>query len=247
MPNIHRLTEDEILAIRRRMAELAIASQGAFGATDPLHLDKLSSAVFRQNTGIGSTYKYNTVPEVAATLFYGIAMSHAFENGNKRTALVALLVFLDKNRVLLVNAGEDDLYELARQVAAHEIRVNGARDADSEVSAIADWLKNHTRERVLGDSATEFVDLRSVLEELGCKFDKPDRNYIKIRRIGRVAKTGYPKANFTVPVQEVKRIRRVLQLDEIHGIDSAGFYDLDEKVDGFVNTYRNLMKWLADL
>ena len=35
--------------------------------------------------------------------------------------------------------------------------------------------------------------------------------------------------------------------DEVHGIDSAGFYSLDEKVDRFVNVYRNLMKRLADL
>jgi hypothetical protein len=36
-------------------------------------------------------------------------------------------------------------------------------------------------------------------------------------------------------------------LDELHGIDSAGFYALEEKVDSFVNMYRNLMKRLADL
>jgi hypothetical protein len=36
-------------------------------------------------------------------------------------------------------------------------------------------------------------------------------------------------------------------LDEVHGVDSAGFYALDSKVDEIVNGYRNLMKRLADL
>ena len=229
------------------MALFSIANQDAFGATEPLHPAKLSSAVFRQNTGLGDAFKYDTVPDVGATLFYGIAMNHSFENGNKRTALVSLLVFLDRNRTLLVNAGEDELYDLARQLASHEIAVQGERNADSEVSAVSGWIREHTRGRVLGDAATKFSDLRELLEEQGCTFDKPDGNYIKIRRGGNVAKTGYPNAHFTVPIGEIKKIRRLLKLDELNGVDSAGFYSLEEKVDGFVNTYRNLMKRLADL
>lgn len=249
MPEIQRLTEDEVLLIRKRMASLSIATQDAFGLTQPLHPDKLASAIFRQYTGVGGVYKYNTIPDIGATLFYGVAMSHAFENGNKRTALVSLLVFLDKNKMILVNAGEDELYELARSVAAHEIPIATytERTSDSEVQAVASWLRDHIRGIVLGDSAIEFKELKEILEGLGCEFEKPDRNYIKIRNGGHVVKTGYPKANFSVPVGEVKRIRKYLALDELHGIDSAGFYSLEEKVDGFVNTYRNLMKRLADL
>src|SRR5690606_22586290 len=138
----------------------------AFGATEPLSFDKLASAVFRQETGGGGQYKYNTIAENGATLFYGVAMSHAFENGNKRTALVSLLVYLDKNKTLLVDATEEDLYELARSVAAHDIGIKpGApRNSDTEVQAIAGWIRAHTRQRVLGDSAMEFKDLRVLLE-----------------------------------------------------------------------------------
>lgn len=232
------------------MSTLAIATQDAFGAIEPLSYDKLASAVFRQDTGAGGTYKYNTVADVGATMFYGIAMSHAFENGNKRTALVSLLVFLDKNKTLLVDAGEDDLYELARSVAAHEIPLvdeRSTRNTDSEVRAVAAWLKQHTRFRVLGDSAMDFKELRELLEHLGCTFDKHDGNFIKIHRGRYMVKTGYPKANFEIAVNEIKRIRKQLHLDEIHGVDSAGFYSLDSKVDEIVNSYRNLMKRLADL
>lgn len=249
MANVNRMSLDEVLQVRRRMSGLAIATQDAFGATEPLFYDKLASAVFRQETSSGGVYKYNTVSDVGATLFYGVAMSHAFENGNKRTALVSLLVFLDKNKTLLVDAGEDDLYELARSLAAHDIEIDAgsARNADSEVRAVSKWLTEHTRGRVLGDTTMDFRELRELLEQLGCAFERPEGNFIKIRRGMYTVKTGYPKANFDIAVNEVKRIRRTLHLDEIHGIDSAGFYGLDSKVDEIVNTYRNLMKRLADL
>jgi death-on-curing family protein len=250
MSEIQRLSEDEVLLVRRRMASLDIATQDAFGLTQPLHPDKLSSAVFRQFTGAGGVYKYTTVPDVGANLFYGVAMSHAFENGNKRTALVSLLVFLDKNKTFVVDAGEDDLYELARSVAAHEITIEESkpRNADTEILAVASWIRSHTRQISLGDSAMEFKELRQTLEVLGCTFDKPEKNFVKIRHgtHGNV-KTGYPRANFEIAVSEIKRIRKGLRLDEAHGLDSTGFYSLEGKVDDFVNTYRNLMKRLADL
>jgi death-on-curing family protein len=250
VPEIQRLTEDDVLLIRRRMASLNIATQDAFGLTQPLHPAKLSSAVFRQFTSAGGIYKYNTIADVGANLFYGVAMSHAFENGNKRTALVSLLVFLDKNKTLIVDAGEDDLYELSRSVAAHEIPISDGeqRNADTESRAVASWINTHTRSISLGDSAMEFKELRQTLEALGCTFEKPEKNFIKIRHgtHGNV-RTGYPRANFDIAVSEIKRIRRSLKLDEVHGVDSTGFYSLEGKVDDFVNTYRNLMKRLADL
>lgn len=249
MAEIKRISLDEVLQVRRRMSRLAIATQDAFGSTEPLSYDKLASAVFRQETGGGGHYKYDTIADNGATLFFGIAMSHAFENGNKRTALVSLLVYLDKNKTLLVDATEDDLYELARSVAAHDIELKpgSQRNSDTEVQAIAEWIRAHTRQRVLGDSSMDFKDLRELLEEFGCEFEKPDSNFIKIRNGIHMVKTGYPRANFEIAVNEIKRIRKALHLDEVHGVDSAGFYALDSKVDEIVNNYRNLMKRLADL
>ena len=249
MDRIKRLTEEEVLQVRRQMGSIEIATQGAFGQIEPLHPDKLSSAVFRQFTGSGETYKYSTIADVGATLFFGIAMSHAFENGNKRTALVSLLVFLDKNKAYLVGTTEDELYELARSVAAHEIPIpdGQSRTADSEVEAVARWIKEKTRARILGDTAMKWSEFRRLLEVQGCSFDDPDRNFIKIHRNGHAVKTGYPKGNFEVAVGEVKRIRKALRLNEQQGIDSAAFYDLEKSVDTHVNKYRNLLKRLADL
>ena len=224
------------------MASLEIATQNAFGRTEPLKEGILGSAVYRQYTSGGGIYKYKTIEAVAANLFYGIALGHAFENGNKRTALLSMLALLEKNRAYLINTTEDDLYELARRVAANE-----DRNADVETAEISKWLKDRIRPKQLGDTAMQFKDFRDQLESLGCTFDKPDANYIKIHRGQWVYKTGYPRANFEVRVQEIKRIRRALRLDEAHGIDSAAFYNLETTVDKFVNEYRDLMRRLADL
>jgi len=242
MAEVERLTEDEVLTVRRRMASLEIATQDAFGRTEPLKEGILGSAVFRQYTSGGGVYKYRTIEAVAANLFYGIALGHAFENGNKRTALLSMLALLEKNRTYLINTTEDDLYEMAKSVAANE-----NRNADVETAEIARWLKDRIRPKQLGDTVMSFKELREQLEALGCTFDKPDANYIKIHRGQWMYKTGYPRGNFEVPVQEIKRIRRALRLDEVNGIDSAAFYDLEVTVDKFVNEYRDLMRRLADL
>lgn len=239
---IERLTEDDVLAVRRRMSQLSIATQDAFGATEPTKPGILGSAVYRQYTSAHGIYKYNTVEAIAANLFYGIAKGHSFENGNKRTALLSMLAFIDRNRAFLIGTTEDDLYEMAREVAADE-----RRDADTATEELAKWLRPRIRPKVLGDTAMQFRELRTVLENAGCTFDDPVANYIKIHRGQWMCKTGYPRHNFEVPVTEVKRIRKALRLQEGQGIDSAALYNLEGVVDKFVNEYRDLMRRLADL
>jgi death-on-curing protein len=246
---IHRMTVDEVMLVRQRMATYTDMATKAFGQLAPLKPNNLETAVFRQHTGAGGVYKYSTVAEVGATLFYGIAMNHPFENANKRTALVSLLVFLDRNKEQLVDADDDDLYELARSMAAHEIplRPGRQRDDDAEVEAVADFLRAHTRPIIRGDNTMRFKEMCTLLSAQGCEIAKPKDNMVKIRRGNLVVKTGRHRIDFDVPVNEVKRLRKALGLDEAHGTDSAGFYSLDATVDGAVLKYRNLMSRLADL
>lgn len=246
---VSRLTIEDVVAIRTQMSRSLIADQSAFGQTAPLWPDKLEMAVNRQFTSGGGIYKYQTVWQVGATLAYGLTLSHAFENGNKRTALVALLIFLNRNKVLLVEVSEDDLYNLMTSIATHQlpIETGSQRTADEEVASLAGWLKAHGRALELGDQSIEFRELKKLLISQGCEFDAPKGNFIKIRRGKRTFNTGYPRPSFEVSVQEIKRIRRGLHLDEIHGFDSQGFYNLEGAVESFVNTHRNLMRRLADL
>lgn len=248
MSQIVKLSVEDVLAIRTRLTATLLAADDAIGAPQPLYPDKLHSAVARQSTGFGGQEKYRTVAEVAATLFYGIAMNHAFDNGNKRTALVSMLVLLDRNKTLLVDTTENDLFDLVITMVQHALPLKSnstAKKDDQEVAYVGKWLKKRARDLQLGDHHMEFRDFRKLLEQLGCTFGTPDKNFIKVRRGERSFTMGYPKAKFTVDVHIIKDARRALLFDESHGVDSAAFYDLDASVDGFVNHYRNLMRRLA--
>ena len=239
------LTTDDVMRIRRRLVSTTFGRLD-FGTVEPLSLGALESAVSRQNTGFGGEYKYNRPHELAASLFYGVAMNHAFENGNKRTALVSALVSLNFNNATLSGTTQEDLYGMATTVVAHTfpIKKGEKRTPDSEVAALGSWLRQRIARRTkLGDKALNMVELRELLEARGCVFDAPNKNYISIRRDGEKVKTGYPRSSFTVPVNEVKRIRKHLGLNDVI---SEEFYDIDMNVDKFVLEYADVLAWLAD-
>lgn len=249
LTSVSRLTEEEVLRIRLRLSTVDLARKSTFGAPAPIFPDRLSMAVARQYTSNGQTYKYTRLHEIAATLFYGVAMSHAFENGNKRTAMMALFVVLDKNHHLLVDTSETELYEFAAQVADHKVKIpnNLERNSESEVLGVASWIRARIKPPLVGDRHMHWSELRSHLKALGCTFDKPDRNFIKIHYGSHSAVTGYPKTDFEIAVNEIKAIRKKLQLDASHGVDASGFYDIDSRVSHFVEQHTELMRRLADL
>src|ERR1700751_2888226 len=75
-------------------------------------------------------YEQATLPELAAAYAFGLAKNHAFVDGNKRTAFMAMMVFLRKNGInfkpdqaqatkviLALAAGEISEQSLARWIA----------------------------------------------------------------------------------------------------------------------------------
>lgn len=106
----------------------------------------LESAVARQDVSFGNALKYPDPVANAATLAYGICCNHPFHNGNKRTALVSMLVHLDRNKLALYQSNQDELYELMISVADHSVGLTALsersrkkfarRDPDNEVLAI---------------------------------------------------------------------------------------------------------------
>jgi hypothetical protein len=134
---------------------------------------------------------------------------------------------------------------MATSVVAHTmpLRPRDERNDDTEVRALASWLRRRTRRRTAGDRHMDFVDLKERLEALGCTFDNPEKNFIRIRRGTMLIKTRYPRANFDVSVSEVKKIRARLGLVDMPNQD---FYDLEAKVDRFVLEYKDVLSRLAD-
>ena len=83
--------------------------QGAFEAT-----------VAMPQAAFGGQYLHEDLPAMAAAYFFHIVKNHPFEDGNKRTDLGALVVFLDLNE-FTITADDDVLIDLTLAVAQSQI------------------------------------------------------------------------------------------------------------------------------
>lgn len=277
----HEIGREQSMDTRTLSREDVVAIHEALVAdfadtTDPIappgikSIDLLESAVSRQHTALGGRLKYTDPVSNAATLLYGICCDHAFHNGNKRTAVVAMLVHLDENHLVL-DTNQRELFAMILAVANHTLGVREDprrpdktplhRKSDEEVEAIADWLSRRISRVVRGERQLTYRELRRLLENFGFHLVKPYRNYIDIvryedrrtgllrRRVERVAKRvgsmGWPGEHEVVGIGEIKRVRRLLGLTEADGVDSGSFYDRAAVIDAFVNRYRTLLRRLA--
>jgi death on curing protein len=102
---------DDAIAGHAEAVEISV-EQAAAALLNP---GQLESALARpQNAAI---YENADIIRQAATLFWGIASSQAFNDGNKRTAVVLLRAFLNLNGYDLT-LSEDERFELTLAVAA---------------------------------------------------------------------------------------------------------------------------------
>ncbi len=224
--------------------------------------DLLASAFERPQTSYAGSLKYQTLSMCAAALTHSLIHNHPFHNGNKRTALVALLTLLDRNDTVL-SATEEELYRFLLQVAAHGLLPSDRlyeQYADREVMEIARWIGQRTRVIQRGERTVQWRTLNKILRDLGCEVtqhrgDKLRINRRVVMRPGgwfRPAKERMLTTYYTntgdgreVPKVQLKRLRQELELDEIHNIDSEQFYTLRREPDSFIAEYSRLLRRLA--
>ena len=84
----------------------------------------LESAVAMPQSGTEKKHFHEFPFGMAAAYAYHIAQNHAFVDGNKRTALVAALVFLEINGYPIMG-GEEDLEDATREVASGNMNKDG--------------------------------------------------------------------------------------------------------------------------
>ena len=258
--DVRYLTGDDVRAIHQELAA------GFAGGADPISPpgvrdeNLLGSAVSRPSTSIGETRKYPSVEMAAAALLHSIIHNHAFHNGNKRTALVSMLAFLDLNRMLVI-CDESELFKLVIRIAQHSIvpASYDGRFSDREVLHIAKWIFKNSRRIELGDRAIPFRRLRKLLSRYDCSYRNPRGNQIFVSRA--IQKGRWLRRDLTLTTQasygdegrdldkvSIARIRKDLQLDELHGIDSASFYDDAPAAAGeFIVRFRKTLRRLASL
>ena len=81
-------------------------------------------------------YEKANLWRLAAAYAVGIAKSHLFFGGNKRTAFLAAAVFLDRNGLILT-----------ADPGAAAVFVIGVAASEIDEAGFAAWLKDHTKQR----------------------------------------------------------------------------------------------------
>lgn len=221
----------------------------------------LRSGLFRSSTSLGENLKYPTIEMAGAALLHSLVQNHPFHNGNKRTALVALLVFLDENGLLLT-CREKALFFLVLQTAQHSLveYTNVPDLADREVLNIAEWINGNSRHVAKGDRPVQWRRLRRILTDFGCQC-VPRGNKIEIvREVTKPSRWPFRKATTSrffaqahytgdgrdADRKTVNRLRGELYLDEPNGIDRDAFYQQGDYPAGdFIVKYRKTLNRLA--
>lgn len=108
------------------------ASGGSHGTRDR---GRLKSALAAPRQEVFGEELYATIFEKAAVLLRGIIADHPFVDGNKRTGMMAALVFLNMNSYDTETLKDEELEDFAVQVAVEHL----------EIHTIAAWLKAHSK------------------------------------------------------------------------------------------------------
>jgi prophage maintenance system killer protein len=265
--DLRYLDKDEVLAIHFELVNDFLGTDNPIEPPGPRSDHLLASSVFRPHTASRGELKYPTVEMSAAALLHSIIHDHPFHNGNKRTALVSALVFLDENG-FFPEFDENQAFKLVLDVAQHRITdFHSDNLPDREVLAITDWFHKNCRILEKGDHPIPFRKLRQILRGYKCNFDVTG-NKVNITRsvyeppslmrtlreplsfMGRHrtlhAQFAYHGEGSEVTQATLKKIRKDLQIDDDHGIDSRAFYVKEPiKVTDFVNRYRKTLTRLA--
>jgi death-on-curing family protein len=110
---------------------------------NPFHYrdhNKLESAVGRPFQTFCGADLHLTLFQKAAALFHSIACNHAFLNGNKRTAVMALDMFMTANdHFLFIN--DNDMYQLSKDTV--EANMKGIK-ADALLAQIATRIESES-------------------------------------------------------------------------------------------------------
>ncbi|MBL8121692.1 type II toxin-antitoxin system death-on-curing family toxin [Candidatus Saccharibacteria bacterium] len=120
------LTVEQLLELHA----LVIAETG--GSEGLRDLGRLEAVVAAQTQVIFGKELYSGMFEKAAALLRGIIADHAFVDGNKRTAMLCALTFLDLNGATVV-AAEGEIEDFAVRVAVEQL----------DVPHITTWLEKH--------------------------------------------------------------------------------------------------------
>lgn len=125
---MHQVSAADLIA----MHALLITRFGGMAGITEAGFGRLESVVAAPHLSAFGVELFADVPSKAAALCYALVRLHPFSDGNKRVALVALDVWLRRNRLTLT-ATNDQAYQAMMALAAGEM----------ERDALIAWVRQH--------------------------------------------------------------------------------------------------------
>lgn len=256
--SISHITKKEIVKIHEELATNFTQQEDPIYPPGIKDDNLLESALFRPQTSFGGKIKYPTVESAGASLMYAISSNHSFYNGNKRTAMVATLILLDRHHLCLT-CNDDDLFKISVKLADHKLvdKDYGSSQADAETFELAKWIDLNSKIVTKGERVVTLKKLKRILTNFNCQVlenghverilpkkwfgIKKNERLVSKMKIGNTISEGAEVSKVLI-----KSIRDDLKLNSENGIDSDIFYGEAEFTSSdFIIKYQNLLRRLA--
>ncbi len=246
------LTTSEIIAIHSELAKDAALSEDPISPDGIKNINLLESAVFHPQTSFGYNYKYPTVETSGAALMYAISNNHSFHNGNKRSALVSLLVFLDRHHVSLI-CNDDELFQISMKIAQHD---NGLSE-DGVIYNLALWIVKNAKIMKKGQRPVTLMKLTRILRNFNCIYNNQTECFERTITNGNKFFKRHQTLSYHLSANKIKQgeevdkgvmksLRNALQLSEDYNVDKDMFYSGEPYETGeFISKYQNVLKRLS--
>jgi death-on-curing family protein len=137
---IKRLNLNEVEYLAHSLAKKIMEWDEPIPHFSTRYPDKLESCLKTPFMTFGKKNLYRGLTNKAAVLFYLLIKNHPFQNGNKRIAVTALLVFLKKNKKWL-NVDTQEFYNFAVWVAESPASLK-----NDTVKAIASFIRQNVED-----------------------------------------------------------------------------------------------------
>lgn len=111
---IYFLTKTDVIEMHD---ELILKFGGKLGVRDHALLE---SAIFQPQAFFNGQYLHNNIYEMAAAYIFHIIKNHPFIDGNKRTGVLSVLVFMENNNTQIKPTFKD-LYQIAIDIAESKL------------------------------------------------------------------------------------------------------------------------------
>lgn len=239
------------------------------GGYGPKDTGLLISALSRQFVSYEGVDKWNTVPEKAATLLFGLVQNHPFYDANKRTAYLSTVHYLYQNG-LVITVSEKALEDMTVLVAKNGLgkfprfRDLMKKGGDPEVRFLAHYLRQNTRTIDRQQYLVTYRELEKILKRYGVWLGNPHNNQIDVMRLETVTKTsgvfgrktqskevrkvctlGFPGWTRQVGKGRLAHVRKALDLVPEKGVDSQSFFKEVDDMRVLIEMYEGALHRLA--